>query len=65
MPETTAACGGRSGKAGNDMEYTIYYDPLVLVSLVFLGVAVGVCIGMLASLRSEVNKMQKREDDIK
>ena len=47
------------------MEYTIYYDPLILVSLMFLAVAIGICIGMLATLKAEVKKMQKREDDIK
>ena len=65
MPETTDACVGRSDGRENDMEYTIYYDPLILVSLMFLAVAIGICIGMLATLKAEVKKMQKREDDIK
>ena len=47
------------------MEYTIYYDPLILVCLVLLSAAIGICIGMLATLKAEVKKMQKREDDIK
>ena len=63
MPETTDACVGRSDGRENDMEYTIYYDPLILVSLVLLSAAIGICIGMLASLRSEVRKLKERYDD--
>lgn len=56
------AAEGR-GRRESNMEYTIYYDPLILVCLVLLSAAIGICIGMLGSLKSEVKKLKERYDD--